>query len=109
MFVLALNFMDNQLAHITTCKGPSNEWKDLYNIHKTKYMSNIWFVRHKFFMCKMDEGDIFLDDVNKVKALVAHLVCLEDSMRTKLCHDYAIKFISDIRVFYHYLRDNAHE
>ena len=36
------------------------------NIHETKILSNILFVRHKFFKCKMQEGDNLLDHINKI-------------------------------------------
>jgi hypothetical protein len=45
--------------------------------YKTKSLFNIIFVHHKFFMCKIQEGDNVLDHVNKVKALADQLACLE--------------------------------
>jgi hypothetical protein len=77
MSIIMLNLADNQLAHIKSCKGPAEAWKILCNIHETKSLSNILFVRCKFFTCKMDEGDDLLDHVNKVKALADQLTCLE--------------------------------
>ena len=69
MSIIVLNLADNQLAHVKSCKGPAEAWKILCNIHETKSLSNILFVRRKFFTCKMDEGDDLLDHVNKVIAL----------------------------------------
>lgn len=52
----------------------------------------------------MDEGDILLDHVNKVKAFAAQLACLEVSVRIKHCHDFAIEFVNDVQVFDHCLK-----
>ena len=67
--VIGLNLADNQLAYIKSCKGPAESWKTLCNIHKTKNLSNILFIRRKFFTCKMQEGEDVLDHINHVKAL----------------------------------------
>lgn len=48
-------------------------WKVLCNIHKKMSLSNILFIRHKFFMYKMQEGDDLLDHVNKMKAYAINM------------------------------------
>ena len=64
MSVIGLSLVDNQLAHIKGCKGPAEAWKTLCNIHETKSLSNILFVRRKFFTIKMQEGDDLLAHIN---------------------------------------------
>lgn len=34
--IIPFNLVDNQLAHIKSCKGPKEEWETLCNIHKMK-------------------------------------------------------------------------
>ena len=41
MSIIGLNLVDNQLAHIKSCKGPAEAWKTFCNIHETKK-----FVQH---------------------------------------------------------------
>ena len=77
MSVIGLNLVDNQLAHIKSCKGPAEAWKTLCNIHETKSLSNILFIRRKFFTIKMQEGDDLLTHINQMKALADQLNCLE--------------------------------
>jgi hypothetical protein len=81
MSVIGLNFADNQIAHIKSCKGPAEAWKTLCNIHETKSFSNILFIRHKFFTYKMQEGEDVLDHINHVKALADQLACMEVPVR----------------------------
>lgn len=75
--IIALNLVDNQLAHTRSCKGLAKVWKTLCIIHETKSLSNNIFVRRKFFTCKMGDYDDLLDHINKIKALTNQLVCLE--------------------------------
>ena len=75
--IIGLNVVDNQLTHIKNCKGPADAWKTFCNIHKTKGLSNILFIHHKFLTCKMQKEDDLLDDVNKIKVLMDQFVCLE--------------------------------
>ena len=79
--IIATSLVDKELAHIKRCKGPAEEWKTLCNIHETKSLSNILFIRCKFFSIKMDEGADILDHINKVKYLDDQLTCLEVPMR----------------------------
>ena len=53
MFIIGFNLADNQLAHIKNWKGPVEAWKTLCNIHETKNLSNIIFIRCKFSTYKM--------------------------------------------------------
>jgi hypothetical protein len=69
MSTIAINLVDSPLDHIKRCKGPAEPWKTLCNIHETRSLLNILFVRCKFFTCKMQEGEDLLDHINKVKAL----------------------------------------
>ncbi len=43
--------------------------EDICNIHEMRSLSNILFIHHKFFTCKMQEGEDLLDHINKFKAL----------------------------------------
>ena len=75
--IIATNLVDKEMAHIKHCKGPAEAWKTLCNIHETKSLSNILFLRRKFFTIKMQEADCMLDHINKVKSLADQLMCLE--------------------------------
>ena len=55
----------------------------LCNIHETKSLSNIFFIRCKFFTIKMDENNDILDHINKVKSLADQLTCLEVPMKNE--------------------------
>jgi hypothetical protein len=83
MFIIGLNLAGNQLAHIKSCKEPAEVWKIICNIYETKSLSNIIFIRRKFFTCKMQEGNDLLIRVNKVKALANQGI----RERQKHCHD----------------------
>ncbi len=100
MSVIGLNLADNQLAHIKSCKGPSEAWKTLCNIHETKSLSNILFIRRKFFTCKMQESDDLLDHINKVKALADQLACLEVPVRDE---DIVMTLLESLPASYEYL------
>ena len=100
MSIIVLNLADNQLAHVKSCKGPAEAWKILCNIHETKSLSNILFVRRKFFTCKMDEGDDLLDHVNKVKALADQLACLEVPVREE---DIVMTLLESLPTSYEFL------
>ena len=69
------------MAHIKHCKRPAEAWKTLCNIHETKSLSNILFLRCKFFTIKMQEDDDMLDHINKVKSLADQLTCLEMAIK----------------------------
>ena len=75
--IIATNLVDKEMAHIKHCRGPAEAWKTLCNIHETKSLSNILFLRRKFFTIKMQEADCMLDHINKVKSLADQLMCLE--------------------------------
>ena len=75
--IIATSLMDKELVHIKECKGPAQSWKTLCNIHKTKSLSNILFIRRKFFTIKMDEDADIIDHINKVISLADQLTCLE--------------------------------
>jgi transposase InsO family protein len=100
MSVIGLNLVDNQLAHIKSCKGPAEAWKTLCNIHETRSLSNILFIRRKFFTCKMEEGDNLLDHINKVKALADQLTCLEVPLRDE---DVVMTLLDSLPPSYEYL------
>ena len=70
MSIIALNLANNQLAHIKSCKELVEAWNTLCNIHEMRSLSNILFVRCKFFMYKMHEGNDLLDCINNTKVLV---------------------------------------
>lgn len=81
MSVIGLNLVDSQLAHIKSCKGPAEAWRTLCNIHETRSLSNILFIRRKFFTSKMQEGSDLLNHTNQVKALADQLTCLDVPVR----------------------------
>ncbi len=41
MSTIGINLVDSQLHHIKRCKGPTEAWKTLCNIHETWSLSNI--------------------------------------------------------------------
>lgn len=53
IFIVALNLVENQLTHIKSCKRPTEAWKTLCDIRKTRNLSNNLFIRYKFFTYKM--------------------------------------------------------
>ena len=69
MSMIGLNLTDNQLVHIKNYKRPVEAWMTFYNIHKTKSLYNILFIRRKIFTCKTQEGDDLLNHINKVKVI----------------------------------------
>src|SRR5579875_408018 len=81
MSMIGLNLVDAQLAHIKGCKDPAEAWRVLCNIHETRSLSNILFLRRKFFTSKMEEGADLLEHINNIKALADQLACLEVPMR----------------------------
>jgi hypothetical protein len=97
---IAINLVDNQLHHIKRCKGPVEAWNTLCNIHETRSLSNILFIRRKFFTCKMQEGEDLLDHINKVKALADQLACLEVPVRDE---DVVMTLLENLPPSYEYL------
>ena len=79
--IIATSLLDKELVHIKGCKGLAEAWRMLCIIHVTKSLSNILFIRRKFFTIKMDEGTDILDHINKVKSLANQLTCLEVPMK----------------------------
>ena len=75
--MIILNLTNNQLVHIKGCKRAAEVWKTICNIHQTKNLSNIFFIRYKLFKWKMEEGNNFLDHINNIKVLVDQFVCLD--------------------------------
>ena len=71
--LIAINLVDKEMAHIKHCKGPAEAWKTLCNIHETKSLSNILFLRPKFFTIKIQEAHDMLDHINKAKSLADQL------------------------------------
>ena len=69
------------MLHIKGCTGLAEAWETLCNIHKTKSLSNILFLRHKFFTIKMEEGTNILEHINKVKSLANQLLVLKVPLR----------------------------
>jgi hypothetical protein len=100
MSTIGINLVDSQLHHIKRCKGPTDAWKTLCNIHETRSLSNILFIRRKFFTCKMQEGEVLLDHINKVKALADQLACLEVPMRDE---DVVMTLLESLPPSYEYL------
>ena len=42
---LVMNLKDSRLAHIQACKLPAEAWKTLCDVHETKGLANILFLR----------------------------------------------------------------
>ncbi len=100
MSTIGINLVDSQLHHIKRCKGPVEAWKTLCNIHEMRSLSNIFFIRHKFFRCQMQEWEDLLDHINKVKALVDQLACLEMHVRDE---DVVTTLLESLPPSYEYL------
>ncbi len=81
MSMIGLNLVDAQLAHIKSCKGPAEAWRVLCNIHETRSLANILFLRRKFFTSKMEEGADLLEHIYNIKALTNQLARLHVPMR----------------------------
>ena len=64
-----MNLVDKEMLHIKGCTVLAEAWETLCNIHETKSLSNILFLRCKFFTIKMEEGTDILEHINKVKSL----------------------------------------
>ena len=79
--IIAMNLVDKEMLHIKGCTGPAEAWETLCNIHETKSLSNILFLRRKFFTIKMEEGTDILEHINKVKSLADQLLVLEVPLR----------------------------
>ena len=98
--LIAINLVDKEMAHIKHCKGPTKAWKILCNIHETKSLSNILFLRYKFFIIKMQEADDIFDHINKVKSLVDQLTCLEVAIKDE---DVVITLLDSLPTSYEHL------
>ena len=79
--IIAINLVDKEMFHIKGWTRPAEAWETLCNIHETKSLSNILFLRRKFFTVKMEEGTDILEHINKVKSLVDYLLVLEVPLR----------------------------
>ena len=79
--IITMNLVDKEMLHIKGCTGPAEAWETLCNIHETKSLSKILFLRCKFFTIKMEEGTDILEHINKVKSLVDQLLVLEVPLR----------------------------
>ena len=88
------------MAHIKHCKGLAEAWKTLCNIHETKSLSNILFLRCKFFTIKMQEADDMLDHINKVKSLTDKLTCLEVAIKDE---DVVMTLLNSLPATYEHL------
>ena len=69
------------MLHIKGCTGLSEAWETLCNIHETKSLSNILFLKRMFFTIKMEEGTDILQHIHKVKSLADQLLVLEVPLR----------------------------
>ena len=81
--IIAMTLVVKELAHIKGCKGSTEAWKTLCNIYDIKSLSNIFFIRYKFFTIKLDKGADILNHINKVKSFANQLTCLDVSMKDK--------------------------
>jgi hypothetical protein len=58
--LLCEHFTDAQLAHIQYCDNAKSAQKALCGVHETKTIGNKLFLRRKFFIIKMQEGNDML-------------------------------------------------
>ena len=65
--IIAMNLVDKEMLYIKGCTGLAEVWETLCNIHETKSLSNIFFLRRKFFTMKMKEGTDILEHINKLQ------------------------------------------
>ena len=79
--IIATNLVNQQAAHIQHCRDPTSAWQILCGVHEQRSLSNILFLRRKFFTIQMQDGGDMLDHINKVKALAGQLACLEVPLR----------------------------
>ena len=77
MSIITLDLTDNLLMHIKSWKWPIEVWKTFCNFHELKSLSNLFFICHKFSMCKKQENDDLLHHIIKIKSLPDLLTCLE--------------------------------
>ncbi|MGH7974689.1 MAG: retrotransposon gag domain-containing protein, partial [bacterium] len=98
--IIATNLVDKQAAHIQHCRDPAKAWIILCGVHEQKSLSNILFVRRKFFTIKMQDGDDMLDHINKVKALADQLSCLDVPLRDE---DVVMTLLQSLPDAYDYL------
>jgi len=98
--IICCNLVDRQLAHICGFKRPTKAWRRLCNIHETKSLSNVLFIRCKFFTCNMQEDEDMLDHINKVKGLTDQLACLEVPVTNG---DVVMTLLENLLVSYVYL------
>lgn len=99
--IIARNLADNQFAHIKSCNGLVEAWKTLCIIHEPKTLSNILFVRHKFFTYKMDEGGDVLDHINNIKVFAYQFVCLEAPWQMKMLPWLCLRACTLVRILDH--------
>lgn len=92
MFIIILNLADNQLAYINGCKRSLEAWKVVCNIYEARSLSNILFICHNVFKCKMQEDDDLLDRINKVKALHINLFVWRCLLETKILSWLCLRF-----------------
>lgn len=98
--IIATNLVDKQAAHIQHCRDPTVAWQILCDVHEQKTLSNVLFVRRKFFTITMQEGDDMLDHINKVKALADQLACLDVPLRNE---DVVMTLLQSLPDSYDYL------
>lgn len=58
------------------------------------------FIRHKFFTCKIQEGDNFLDHINKIKVPTDQFTCLEVPVKN---NDIVLTLLESLPTSYAYL------
>lgn len=98
--IIATNLSNKQAAHIQHSRDPSAAWQILCDVHEQKSLSNILYVRRKFFTMKMQDGDDMLDHINKVKALADQLSCLDVPLRGE---DVVMTLLQSLSDSYDYL------
>ena len=98
-----INLCTSKVAN--TC--PTDAWKTFCNIHETKSLSNILFIRHKFFTC--NEALICWTMSTRSKRLWINSCVWRYHAGGRHRYDIAREFAGIVRVLDHCLRHDATE
>ncbi|KAF1332517.1 reverse transcriptase, partial [Globisporangium splendens] len=73
MATIYLAMEDSQLPLVRSASGAHDAWSKLEDHFEKKSLANKLFLRRRFFMAMMEEGDDVLAHINKVKTLAEQL------------------------------------
>lgn len=83
--MISINSDEAKFFDIITCNKLIEAQKTLYNNYKSNNLSKILWIRRKFLIIRMEEDNVLIAHVNKVKTLTNQLIIIE-----KLIDDYDI-------------------